>query len=191
MRLDILGGADGQTVIFLVGKTEPGWINGFGLLLILLLLFPNIIYAVKFHSGKHRNTGVDKKEELLERKGEHGGRASKGIDRKIELVEWMEQLGRYSCMFLMIFDVGVGKLGFPSVLGFLIYAIGNMLLLVAYWLVWMFYIRRQDFGKKVALAVIPTMMFLISGVTLRYLLLIFSSLIFGASHIYITCHGED
>ena len=41
----IIGGADGPTSIFLAEKT--GWLNIFGLILVVLLLIPNIIYAIK------------------------------------------------------------------------------------------------------------------------------------------------
>ena len=43
-----IGGADGPTSIFLAGKLDMGWLNVFGLVMVILMLIPNIIYAVKF-----------------------------------------------------------------------------------------------------------------------------------------------
>ena len=48
-----IGGADGPTSIFLAGKLDMGWLNVFGLVMVILMLIPNIIYAVK-----HKNQVV-------------------------------------------------------------------------------------------------------------------------------------
>ena len=37
-----------------------------------------------------------------------------------------------------------------------------------------------------ALAIIPAVIFLLSGITLQYILLVIAALIFAASHIYVT-----
>ena len=46
--MSILGGADGPTSIFLAGKLQAGRLNLSGLLLVVLLLLPNILYAFRF-----------------------------------------------------------------------------------------------------------------------------------------------
>lgn len=52
-----IGGADGPTSIFLAGKIGSfGWINVFGLIIVVLLLLPNIIYAVS-HKGTNLKSG--------------------------------------------------------------------------------------------------------------------------------------
>ena len=45
--IGIIGGADGPTAIFISGKTGANWFNLYGLILVLLLLLPNILYAIK------------------------------------------------------------------------------------------------------------------------------------------------
>ena len=45
--ISIIGGADGPTSIFLGGSLGISWLNIFGLILVVLLLVPNTIYAVK------------------------------------------------------------------------------------------------------------------------------------------------
>ena len=99
----IIGGADGPTAIFVT--SSPGWINFFGLIIVVLMLIPNIIYAIK-HRGEPRPT-VSKAALIL------------------------ENIGRYACMLLMVFNIGLLKFGFGSIIGLLIYLFGNFMLLLA------------------------------------------------------------
>lgn len=157
----IIGGSDGPTSIFLAGTLEPDWINIFGLVIIVLLLIPNIIYAIRHQQPNREYT-------------------SNGINL-------LEQIGRYACMFFMIFPIGIAEFGFPSISSFLIYGIGNTVLIIAYWIIWIFYFRQKTLRNSMALAILPTGIFLLSGITLMHILLIVSAVVFGISHIYITC----
>lgn len=103
----------------------------------------------------------------------------------------LEQIGRYASMLLMIFPLGADGFGFRSVGAFLAYGAGNAVLMTAYWILWMLYLYRQDFWKRMALAVIPTGIFLLSGVTLLQIPLIASAVIFGIAHIYVTCQEKQ
>lgn len=156
----VVGGADGPTTIFLAGSTGPNWINLFGIMVVILLLIPNLMYAMKFRHEGHP-------------------RLNRGI-------YFWEQIGRYASMFLMAFPVWGAEAGFRSAGLFLAYGIGNAVMLVVYWLIWVLYFYRQDFWKSMALAVIPTGIFLVSGITLGNIFLVFSAVVFGVSHIYIT-----
>ena len=158
--ISMIGGSDGPTSIFLAGKLEVGWLNVFGLILVILLLIPNIICAIKIKGQKNLCTS--------------------------KLMNILEQIGRYACMFLMVFHIGIAEFGFGSVGAFLIYGIGNVVLMIAYWITWMLYFRRQSFGKQIALAVLPTCLFLLSGITMQHCLLILFGVLFGVAHIYVT-----
>ena len=160
MHYSVTGGADGPTSIFMAGEKGPDWINLFGLFLVVLLLIPNVIYAFKFREqeNKCKNKGIN----------------------------ILEQTGRYASMFLMVFNIGIAEFGFSSVGAFLLYSFGNVCLLLVYWIVWMFYFHKQGFGKAMILAVLPVCMFVLSGVTLRHVLLIISGVVFGIAHIYVT-----
>lgn len=57
-NVTIIGGADGPTSIFLSGKLGGGWLNTFGLILVVLLLIPNIIYAVKIKNQRNQCTNM-------------------------------------------------------------------------------------------------------------------------------------
>lgn len=189
--------ADGPTAYFYAGKVgtavESGgggfpftwnWINTFGLIIIAFLLIPNIIYAIKHKDEKN----------LCE-------------NRCMNLIE---QTGRYGSMLFMVVCLGYGGFGFSAVELSLVYVIGNMLLLIAYWAVWgiYFHVTRAEVtgwvegstsvfiaGKhrsksvgvmKMSLAVIPSCLFLLSGITLGYFPLIVSAILFAAGHIYVT-----
>ncbi len=160
MNGHIIGGADGPTSIFLAGKTGPDWISIFGLGIVILMLLPNLVYAIHFRDQKNLCT-------------------NKGMN-------CLEQIGRYVSMFLMIFNIGIAALGFRSVGSFLLYGIGTIVLLIAYWFIWMLYFCKQDFWKSMALAIIPTGIFLLSGITRMDIPLIISAVLFGTGHIYVT-----
>lgn len=158
--LSILGGADGPTSIFLAGKLGMNWLNIFGLIFVVLLLIPNIIYARKAKNQENKCTN--------------------------KFMNTLEQIGRYGCMFLMVFNIGIAEFGFQSVGLFLVYLLGNTLLMIFYWILWMLYFNKRTYWKKILLAIIPTCLFLLSGITMLHYLLILFGIIFGIGHIYVT-----
>lgn len=156
----VIGGADGPSSVFLAGKVGGGWLNVFGLIIIVLIMIPNIIYAlkVKDRQNKCRN----------------------------KLMNILEQAGRYGCMILMVFNIGIAEFGFKSAGLFLIYLFGNLILIISYWIVWALYFKKPSYRKQIALAVIPAVIFLLSGITMLHWLLILFGIIFAAAHIYVT-----
>lgn len=137
---------------------EFGWINVIGIIIVAVMLIPNILYSVKNKKSQNRY--------------------------KNKIVNILEQIGRYISMILIIFPIGIS--GFSNVGCMLVYLIANGVLLLLYLIVWLFYFRRKSLHKVLLLSVIPTMIFLISGITLIHWGLIVSSVIFGISHIIIT-----
>lgn len=156
----IIGGADGPTEIFVAGELGMSWLNVFGLILVVLLLIPNIIYAFKVKNRENKCTN--------------------------RFMNILEQIGRYGCMFLMIFNIGIAEFGFCSVGAFLTYLIGNVFFIILYWIIWMLYFMKQTYWKQIALAVIPTGIFLLCGITMLHYSLVIFALIFGIGHIYVT-----
>ena len=140
---------------------EFGWINLFGAGIIVLIMIPNIIYAAK---QKQEETQIK-------------------VPRYLSACE---QLGRYGCIILMWLPLLVWKFGFGSVEEFLIYLIGNGVLLLCYYLFWMFYSRKRTLSLAMALAIIATAIFLLSGILLRHWLLVVVAILFGAAHCMIT-----
>ena len=158
--MSIIGGSDGPTAVFIAGKLGMDWLNVFGLILVILLLIPNMVYAIKFKDQKNPCTN--------------------------KFMNILEQIGRYACMFLMVFNIGIAEFGFGSVGAFLIYIIGNVLLMLSYWVIWILYFHKQSFGKQIALAILPTGLFLLSGITMQHCLLRLFGLVFGVGHVYVT-----
>ena len=163
-NLSLIGGSDGPTSIFLAGKINFGQMNVFGLIIIVLFLVPNIIYKVKVKNYQKLNTN--------------------------KFMKILEQIGQYGCMFLMVFDFGMDELGFSSIEALLVYLFGNIILLILYWILWILYFIREAYWKKITLAVIGTCLFLLSGITMTYTLLIIFGIIFGIGHIYIVSKNK-
>ena len=162
--MSIIGRSDGPTAVFIAGKLGMDWLNVFGLILVILLLIPNIVYAIKVKDQKNLCTN--------------------------KFMNILEQIGRYACMFLMVFNIGIAEFGFGSVVAFLIYGIGNVLLMLSYWIVWTMYFHKPSFGKQITLAILPTCLFLLNGVTMRHYLLILFGLVFGVGHVYVTYNNR-
>ena len=137
-----------------------GWINAFGAIAVVLMLLPNVVYALKNKDETN----------LCENR----------------LVNALEQLGRYACIVLMWLPLLVWEFGFASETEAILYFAGNGALLTAYWLVYAFYFRKKTVKRALTLAVLPTCIFLTSGLLLRHWLLAGFAVLFGAAHIYVT-----
>ena len=164
MLTTLIIGANGPTSFFLAGQLGIVWLNIFGLIIIVLIMIPNIIYAIKVKNQQNKCNN--------------------------KFMNILEQIGRYACMFLMVFNIGIAELGFRSVEMFITYLFGNAILIVAYWIIWMLYFGTPSFLKQIALAAIPTAIFLLCGVTMGHWLLIVFAVIFGVGHIYVTCKNR-
>lgn len=139
---------------------EFNWINLFGGVIVLLILIPNIIYALK------------NKEETPEKSN--------------IIIRIIEQVGRYACMLLMIVPLFVGEFGFSPLEFMFNYLIGNLILLVFYYIFWVLFVKNKSLDKALALAAIPTLIFINSAISVKHWTLLVFALLFGASHIYIT-----
>lgn len=137
-----------------------GWINGFGAGVVILMLIPNIVYAVK-------------------NKGEQNLCTNRAMNI-------LEQIGRYACIVLMWLPVLVWEFGFRSVFETVLYFAGNGALLLAYWIIFMRHLKHKTAGRALALAVLPACIFLLSGLLLRHWLLVGFAVLFAAGHIYVT-----
>ena len=137
-----------------------GWINVFGAIIVVLMLVPNVVYALKNRGEENRCTN-----------------------------RWMnllEQIGRYGCITFMWFPLLVGKLSFRSVPEMTLYLGGNGALLAVYWFVYARYLRERTRQRAFTLAVVPACIFLMSGLLLRHWLLVVFALFFAVGHIYVT-----
>ena len=139
---------------------EFGWINVFGAVIVILMMIPNIIYAIRNKDEKNLCTN--------------------------RFMNTIEQIGRYACIILMWLPLLVWKFGFSSVFEMILYLIGYGCLLAAYWVIFACYLKQKTANRALMLAVLPACIFLLSGLLLRHWLLTGSALLFAVGHIYVT-----
>ena len=167
--VSIIGGADGPTAVYVAGTVGRNWINMFGLIFVILFLIPNIIYAIQM---KKKNRKI--------------------VNQcPVKWLNILEGIGRYGCMILMVFSIGMREFGFESVTAFLIYLLGNSVLTVAYWTVWMLYFVKPTEVKQVVRGALATALFLLSGITLKYVLLVIFAVLFGVTHFYVVKKNQE
>lgn len=134
--------------------------NYFGIIFIIVLMLPNI-YASIF------------KKELF---------VNKFDDR---LLIKLEKIGRYLCMILMVINIQDLYGGFKSVEAFVAYLGINIILLGLYYIVWFIFYKFNNIYKNMILGIIPSLMFIISGILQNHLLLIISGIVFAYAHLRI------
>ena len=138
---------------------ELGVISCANAVILGLMMIPNILYAIR---------------------AEAGAAAGKPI------LNFLEQAGRYASMVLMVFPLGVGEFGFPNVEALLTYFFGNGILTAAYLLTWIFYFRKKNYAETMILAIIPVLIFVLTGVCLQHWLLVAAGVLFGICHISVS-----
>ena len=137
------------------------WFNIFGFIFISVILIPSIIFAIKYRDG-FRNNFKNKPAEIA------------------------EQAGRIGCIVTMIINIPGTWLGWRSDEAFALYLIIDTALVILYLAVWIICFKKDGIFRALALSVIPSVIFLFSGIMSRSLLLTSSSLLFAPSHIFIS-----
>ncbi|MDF2617279.1 MAG: hypothetical protein K0Q47_1936 [Sedimentibacter sp.] len=138
--------------------------NIYGLIIMSIVMIPNIIFAIKeknFESKYHNNE-----------------------------VEIIEQIGRFGSMGLMIFNIPLLEFGYWFNNGKTVYVVLTGILAVLYCFVWFLYFRKSTLEKAMSLAIIPTIIFLSSGIIQGKVLLIITAILFGIGHIIITYNNR-
>ena len=137
------------------------WINIFGAVFITVIMVPNIIYALKCKDG-------------FENKWNNRG------------VEIIEQIGRFGCFGFMIINIPGTWFCWWSDEAFAVYLIVNSVLIITYCVIWIICFQKNTIFRALALSVIPSVIFIFSGVMSRSILLIVASLLFAPAHILIS-----
>lgn len=136
------------------------WLNFFGLAAMICMLIPNAIYALKKKGGVNHC--------------------------KNKAVNITEQVGRFTSMFLMIFNIGILEYGFRSDEEFALWLFGLIALMLLYWIFWLIYIFRRPVFVMLMLAIIPSVIFIGTGIMQRHILQIVFGIVFAAGHLFIT-----
>ena len=137
------------------------WFNVFGLVFIVVIMIPNIVFAVRCKDG-FENRWKNKAFEII------------------------EQIGRFGCFGFMVFNVPGTWFGWWSNESFSIYLIIDSLLIALYCAIWVVFWKKNNVFKALALSIIPSIIFLFSGVMSRSILLIIATILFAPAHILIS-----
>ncbi len=137
------------------------WFNVFGLIFIAVIMIPNVVFAIKCKDG---------------------------FDNKWnnKYVEVTEQVGRLGCFGFMIINIPGTWFGLWSDEAFVLYLIVDTILVMLYCAIWIICFKKNSVFRALALSIIPSMLFLFSGIMSRSVLLIIASVLFAPSHIVIS-----
>ncbi len=138
------------------------WFNYYGLIIMAIIMIPNIIYAVK------------QKDNMA-------------LESHNKMIIIAEQVGRYGCFVLMIFNIPYTYFNFWFDNSLAVYLSVNGALCLTYLIFWIVCWNRNGKLKALTLSIIPSIIFLFDGVVLASIPLIVCAVIFAISHIYISC----
>lgn len=137
------------------------WLNVFGLAFIIVIMIPNIVFAVRCKNG-FENKWHNKPAEIF------------------------EQIGRFGCFGWMIINIPGTYFGWWSDAAFAIYLIVDTALVLLYCAIWVIYRKKNSVFRALALSIIPSALFCFSGVMSRSILLVIASAFFAPAHILIS-----
>lgn len=137
------------------------WLNVFGLIMVAVIMIPNILFAMKCKDG-------------FENKWNN------------RFVETLEQIGRFGCFGFMIINIPGTWFGWWSDEAFAAYLAVDAVLVTLYCGIWAVCFRKSSVFRALALSIIPSVLFLFSGIMSRSILLTIAALLFAPSHILIS-----
>lgn len=137
------------------------WLNVFGLVMVAVIMIPNILFAMKCKDGF----------------------VNKWNNKSVETVE---QIGRFGCFGFMIINIPGTWFGWWSDEAFAVYLVVDAVLVTLYCVIWAVCFRKSSVFRALALSIIPSVLFLFSGITSRSILLTIAAVLFAPSHILIS-----
>ena len=140
--------------------------NIYGLIFIAIIMIPNIIYAIKCKDGF----------------------INKWSNKTIEL---LEQIGRFGCFGFMIINIPGTWFGWWSDEAFAVYLLMDAILVLMYCITWIVCFKKKTIFRALALSILPSVLFLFSGIMSRSVLLILSAVIFASCHILISYKNAE
>ena len=137
------------------------WLNGYGALAVALLLVPNVIFAMTHRDGFENR---------------YHNRA----------VEVLEQVGRFGSFLLMIIWPPVVCRGFWFAAGKTVWLVAGGALVLLYLVFWAIFWKEDSVRKSVWLSVLPSLLFLLTGVLAAHGPLLAAAVLFAPCHILLS-----
>lgn len=143
-----------------------GWLNGFGALFMCLLLAPNVAFAMT-----HRD----------------------GFENRVQnrTLETLEQIGRFGSFLLMIACPPFLSGGWLFAGAETAYRIAGAALVGLYLIGWIIFWNENSMRKSLALSILPSALFLESGILSLNYPLIAAAVIFAPCHIAISALNAE
>ena len=137
------------------------WLNVFGLVMVAVIMIPNILFAMKCKDGF----------------------VNKWNNKSVETVE---QIGRFGWFEFMIINIPGTWFGWWSDEAFAVYLVVDAVLVTLYCVIWAVCFRKSSVFRALVLSIIPSVLFLFSGIMSRSILLTIAAVLFAPSHILIS-----
>lgn len=137
------------------------WLNIWGSIFVVGMMIPNIVFAIKCKNG-FESVWHNKR------------------------VETAGQIGRFGCLAFMIIQISHTWFGWWSDEAFAVYLIADTILVTLYCGIWIVCFHRSGVFRALALSILPSVLFLFSGIMSRSVLLVIAALIFAPSHILLS-----
>ena len=137
------------------------WLNVFGLVMVAVIMIPNILFAMKCKDGF----------------------VNKWNNKSVETVE---QIGRFGWFGFMIINIPGTWFGGWSDEAFAVYLVVDAVLVTLYCVIWAVCFRKSSVFRALVLSIIPSVLFLFSGIMSRSILLTIAAVLFAPSHILIS-----
>lgn len=137
------------------------YFNIYGLIFVIIILFPNIIFAYSCKDGFENHY-------------------------ENKLVEIMEQIGRFGCFISMFLVIPFLNKGFWFKSGKIIYVALGIVLVTLYCIGWIIFWKEDSIRKSLYLSIVPSLLFIESGIISGNFQLLVFAIIFAPCHILIS-----
>lgn len=137
------------------------YFNIYGLIFVIIILFPNIIFAYFCKDGFENHY-------------------------ENKLVEIMEQIGRFGCFISMFLVIPFLNKGFWFKSGKIIYVAWGSVLVTLYCIGWIIFWKEDSIKKSLYLSIVPSLFFIESGIISGNFQLLVFAIIFAPCHILIS-----
>ncbi len=136
------------------------WFNWIGLIIIAMIMLPNVVYS------------ITKKEEFS--------------NTTCKTLLAFEQIGRLGCIVFMIFNLPYTYFNFWFNHALLVYIIINAVLTLTYVTLFFATWNQKSWFKVISLSLLPSLIFLFSGVAVINIPLIIFAVIFTTCHVMVS-----